>query len=160
MTGVSRPGISLIEVVIAILIIGSSALPILELIRSSTASLGLSETEVAVRGFAADVLNRFAGPPIVGTDPLVAPATKALLSAPVPADVLMSSDPYLARGVDRALLEPLLKRASCTVKLTIARPTDPALRTQPGLSVFNLTAAWVDPGGRRKEISLAMLVAR
>ena len=112
-----------------------------------------------MRGFATDVLNRFAGPPIVGNAPLMAPATQALLAAPVPADVLLNSDPYLSKGVNKAELEPLLKRAQCTIKLTVTKPTDPALTQQPGLDVFNLTAVWVDLGGRRKEITLAMLVS-
>lgn len=155
-----RSGVSIAEVVIAALIIGSSAIPIMELIRSSTASLSMSETEVAVRGFATDVLNRFAGPPVAGSAPLLAPETRALLQAPVPADVLLASDPYLARGVPRAEIEPLLKRAGCTIKLTIGKPQDAALTAQPGLDTFHLTAAWVDYGGRRKEITLAMLVAQ
>jgi hypothetical protein len=151
-------GVSVIEIAVAAMVLGCSGVPVLELIRSSTTLVSMSETEVAVRGFATDVLQRFAGPPHAG-GPLVAPGTEHLLARPIPADLLIAADPYLARGLAGRELESLLRLAEATVSLAVVPPRDPALAAADGLDCIVLTVAWTNPGERRKEVTLASLVA-
>jgi hypothetical protein len=153
-------GLSLVELVIAALVLGVSGVVVLELIRSSTVHLQLTEAEVAARGFAADVMERYGGPPHFVAQ-AASKTTTGLFKAEVGWDDLLSNDPWLREGFPREAVAPLLDKA--LVRLQMKRepaPPHPALGTPEGLILVTVTVSWIDHDDRRREVSLARYVPR
>jgi hypothetical protein len=153
-------GLSLVELVVAALVLGVSAIPVLELIRASTVTLEITETEAAARTLAADVLERLAGPPLFG-DPLLSRSARSLVGAEVAWDALVYTDAFLAWGYPARDLASLLDQAGVRIRISMERPfSHAALGTTTGMDCIRVTALWTDRGALPKEVTVARLVAR
>lgn len=151
-------GLSLVEVLIGAVIIGVSALPVLELIRSGTRSLAITGTEAAARQLGADLVRRLSGPRI-GQDRGVSPALAALLAAPARWSQVLDADPSLAYGFPVKELAPLLDEADVRVALEIKSPfAHPALGSAAAVDAFIVTVYWNDANQRSRQVKLARLV--
>lgn len=154
-----RRGLSLVEVLIGAFIIGISALPILELIRSSTSALEVTEVEVAARQFGADVLERVAGPR-VGPDRGLE-ALRILMESPISWTELVKKDPTLAKSFPVYALGSLLETADVRVFLVEKESyPHPAIGDGDELSAYRVTVSWTDRHDRRKKVTLARFVDR
>lgn len=86
MTGRGR-GVSLIEIVLGVMILGISGVTVLELVRSNTANLQVTEIEVIARGMGADLLERYSSPS-VHDFPSEAAATRLTPGVPAKWDIV------------------------------------------------------------------------
>lgn len=155
MTGRSR-GASLIELALAALIVGVSTIPILELLRSSTASVEITAAEAAARGLAADVLERLAGPPSL--DGPQFPASR--FGREVPWQDVFTEDAVLAKGLPLSHLESLLERHRVTLRIERDRDlSDPTWVTAKGLDRYRVRVRWVAAGEQVREATLVKLHA-
>src|SRR5260370_453394 len=95
---VRKTGLSLIEILIGAVIIGVSAVPVLELVRSGTSQLEVSEIEAAPRQLGADVLERVAGPPLIH-DKGLSEALLMLKEKPGRWEQVIQADPPLKKAM-------------------------------------------------------------
>jgi hypothetical protein len=154
---VSRRALSLVEVVLGALVISVSAIPVIELIRASTASLEVTEIEAAARALGADTLERLAGPAVFGHRLWPAVAD----NAEVPAQVMLESDPVLARGYPRETLGPLLARHHTTLSVSLERDlSHPAWGDRKGMDRYRVRVRWLGLDDNAREVALVRLFAR
>lgn len=156
-----RAGLSLVEVLIGVVIVGVSALPILELVRSGTVSLEVTEVEAAARQLASDVLERASGPR-EGLDRGLSEAfTNGVKGQPVAWSQVLELDPSLKRSFPVAELGPLLDTADVRVNLQSKSPHPHAVfGKNEGIESYVVTVQWVDRNERVKKVTLARLVER
>ena len=154
----NRGGLSLVEVLIGALIIGASALPVLELIRSGSAGLEITEIEAAARQLGADVLERVAGPR-VGTDRGLSESFKKLKGTRMPWEAVIKGDPALARDFPFDGLRSLLDLHDVRLELTIQSPYEhPVLGPAKDLEAYVVKVTWKDQHDEPKEVTCARLV--
>lgn len=177
-------GFSLVEIVVAALIIGSSALLVLELIRSSTVTLEVTEYEAAARTLAGDVMKRLAGQLLADADPLLLdPKTRkptAFVNAPIPYKTLLQADKALGKSFPVTEVGKLLDLTDATVKIRVESPwtgdsasqtpdaqlypqlySAPISKTTTGIDLYRVVVHYMDPRDKReKEVSLVRLLAR
>ena len=153
-----RRGLSLVEALIAAMIIGVSALTILEAIRSGTRQLAVTEAEAAARQLGADLLRRVAGPRL-GPDTGVSDNLRHVLAQPARWSLVLQEDAALAQGFPRDALAPLLDEVGVRLQLTIAPCTDPGVGDAPVDSAV-VTVYWADRNERQKKVTLARLLER
>lgn len=152
-----RPAFSLAEIAIAALIIGVSAIPVIELLRATTATFEVNEIEACARALAADVMERFSGAPALRP----AEIPQKYLKTELPFDQLIIADPTLSRGYPMGTLEPLLRRHRTTVILD--RETDveaPAWGKAKGADRYRVTVRWMATDSRSREVTLVRIHAR
>lgn len=153
-----RSGLSLVEVLIGAVIIGVSALPVLELVRSGTAQLEISEIEAAARQLGADLLERVAGPSI-GTDKGLPKAFEGMKSSPIRWDDVIQADAALKKDFAIEGLRSLLDQADVRLELTIKSPFEhPVLGPAKELEAFIVTVHYTDRNDVRKKVTFARLV--
>ena len=154
----SRRG-SLAEAVIAALVIGVSALPILELLRSGTATLQVTEEASAAHRLCADVLETISGRSLT-PDAGLAETLAPFLGTPAPWDLVLAADPSLSAGFPAKQLGPILSRCQAKVKIEIVSPYQHAsLGAGQGVKLHRVTVMWLDHADQAKEVVLARLVA-
>lgn len=151
-------GLSLLEIIFGAMIIGLSALPVLELLRSSTVSLQVTETEAAARALAADVLERFASP-VHGASREVSRVTSHMLGVPLPWQQIIREDPFLSYGFPKKL-EPLLEQSDLKIMLSVKTVSHPALAPSTGVEWYTVTASFKDRFDGRTEVALGRFVDR
>lgn len=153
-------GLSLLEVLVGVFIIGVSALPILELIRSGTASLEVNQIDAAARRLASDVLERLSAPSY-GKD-RVGTALRKLLRSPVAWRDFVDADPSLAYGFPTAPGSPLARlfdMAEVRIALEEQKPyTGGGVTAAIQLTAYAVTVSWTDRSEHRKSVRLARLV--
>lgn len=154
-----RRALSLVEVLIGAVIIGVSAIPVLELVRSGTSRLEVTEIEVAARQVGSDLLERVAGPGL-GVDKGLTDAFKALINQQFSWSQLLKEDKSLARAFPAAALNPLLELADVRVRLQVESPFEhPTLGKLEDLEAYSVTVTWNDRDVR-KQVTFARLVDR
>jgi hypothetical protein len=153
----SRRGLSLVEALIAAVIIGVSAISILELIRSGTASLEVTEAEAAARQLGADVLRRVCGPRL-GPDTGTTEKLTKLLATPARWSHVLEGDPALAHGFPTEKLKSLLDSADVRLALEIQPAKQPALNGAPHVKTVVVTVFYTDRNARSKKVNFARLV--
>jgi hypothetical protein len=155
---VSRRALSLAEVVIAALIVGVSAIPVLELVRSGTSQLEVSEIEAAARQLGSDVLERVAGPSF-GADKGLTDAFKKLLETDVRWSDVIKADASLGKEFPPEGLSSLLDLHDTRLRLKIESPYDhPDLGPAKKLEAYTVTVSWNDRNGIKKEVTFARLI--
>lgn len=153
-----RRGLTLIEVLIAAMIIGVSAIPVLELVRSGTSQLEVSEIEAAARQLGSDLLERVAGPSF-GTDKGLTDAFKKLLATDVRWSDVWKADDSLKKAFPTEGLPALLDLHDVRLRLEVQSPYDhPDLGTAKALEAYIVTVSWTDRNDQRKEVAFARLV--
>lgn len=155
----NRSGLSLVEVLIAAFIVGVSAIPVLELVRSGTSQLEISEIEVAARQVGADLLERVAGPGL-GEDKGLTPAFKLRLAQPVSWGQVLDADASLAKKFPRkSSLTDLLDKHDARVHLTVHEPYDhPVAGAARKLAAYVVTVTWTGTGDAARKVTFARLV--
>jgi hypothetical protein len=154
-----RSALSLVEVLIAAVIIGVSALPILELVRSGTARLEVTEIEVAARQLGSDVLERIAGPRYDADRGLSEVFQKALLDQGVRWSEVIEKDEAIAKAFPTKELSGLLNLHD--VRIRIEQRSKYALPSHPHcdeLEAWVVTVSWADRHLVRTEATFARLV--
>lgn len=149
----------MVEALIGALIIGISAISILELMRSSTASLEVTETEAAARQLGADLLRRVCGPRL-GPETGITPAFKLLLGQPARWSDVVAADAALAHGFPSAALAGLLDTADVRLSLSVKPFTHAALAGAKDLESVEVTVQFVDRNDRGKLVKFARLVEK
>lgn len=153
----TRRGLSLIEVLIAAFIVGVSAIPVLELVRSGTSQLEISEIEVAARQVGADLLERVAGPAF-GEDKGIKPELKLLLSHPVSWSQVMKADKSLENPLQSKEIAALLDRHDTRVQLTALEPYDhPVAGHAKDLAAYVVTVSWTGTNDTTKKVTFARI---
>jgi len=153
-----RRGLSLMEVVLAALVIGVSAIPVLELMRSSTSSLEINQVDAAARGLAADVLERLSGP-LNFADPLVGAVTKNTAGVPVAWDVVFGDDRSLTHGFPKAEVSRLLDQYRVKLLVKMHQASEHGGSSDlSGMTCYEVHAMWFDRDERLKEVAFARLV--
>lgn len=147
----TRRGLSLVEVMIAAFVVGVSAIPVLELVRSGTAQLQISEIEVAARQVGADLLERVAGPSL-GEDKGLTPEFKKLLAAPVRWSQVLAADASLDAGFPKEGLIALLDKHDTRVNLEVKPIPDKDLES------YAVTVTWKGTNDDRRKVTFARLV--
>lgn len=108
----------MVEALIGAFIIGVSALSILELVRSGTRSLEVTEAEAAARQLGADLLRRVTGPRL-GPETGITQALRIQLGQPTRWSDVVRADPALAQGFPTKDLAGLLDTADVRLSLSI-----------------------------------------
>jgi hypothetical protein len=164
---VKRRALSLVEIVIGALILGFSGVAVMELVRTNTVGLQVTEIEAVARGLAADVLERYAAAPRVLADRLGAGA-KDLQGVPLLWRDVLEHDAGLRYGFPQGALEKLLDTYVVRITLRLTPNYDHASfdpdRTMKALEV---TVQWSEPiaperGGPRepRTVTYATLLER
>jgi hypothetical protein len=154
----SRRG-SLAEAVIAALVIGVSALPILELLRSGTATLEITEEASAAHRLGADILETISGR-TGGGQPSLDEALAPFLGTPTPWDLVLAADPALAVGFPADRQGPILSRCQAKVKIEVQSPyVHVALGPGQGVKLYRVTVLWLDHADQAREVVLARIVS-
>lgn len=153
-----KRGLSLVEALIGAVIIGVSALPILELIRSGTASLEVTEAEAAARQLGADLLRRVCGPRL-GPETGITPAFRNLLGQPARWSDVVKADAALGHGYPSGALASLLDTADVRLSLAVKPFTHAALGGASVESVV-VTVSYTDQSDRAKQVKFARLVEK
>ena len=153
-----RAGLSVTEVVLAALVIGVSAIPVLELMRGSTANLEVNQIDAVARGIAADVLERISGPPNFN-DAMMGKAIDNAMGAPAAWDTILKEDPSLARGFPTAELAKLLDQYEVKLQLKVHKPSDHSTTYDlADMKCCEVRVTWKDREDRAKEVTFARLV--
>lgn len=154
-----RSGLSLVEVLIAAVIIGVSAIPVLELVRSGTAQLEVSEIEAASRQLGADVLERIAGPSLGDKEKGLSAKFVSTMKGDLRWDEVIKEDPSLARNFPFDGIRSLLDLAEVRVAVEKKSPVEhPALGPAKQLEAYIVKVSWKDRNEERKEVTYARLV--
>ena len=155
----SRPtGLTVMEVVLGALIVGCAAIPVLELIRSSTVALEITEIETAARGLGADVLESIAEADASPRSPL--PGTgDSMMGVERRWDEVVDESPSLRKAFPKSDLSSLFDTAEVKVAVTKESPcAHPAVAGGPGLDWYEVTVSWRGHDGQRKGVTLGRLV--
>jgi prepilin-type N-terminal cleavage/methylation domain-containing protein len=162
-----RKGFTLVEVLFAALIVGGSAVIVIDLVRATTQSTEVTEVEAFARGLAADVLERLAATGN-STAPEADPWLKAMLGPdlnktpievpPQAWDHVLTQDRSLAYGFPAADLKSLLDGAQ--LKIAITRLLPYADRDDKQSVAWKVTASWINQQGRTREVNYARIVAQ
>jgi hypothetical protein len=154
-------GLTLVEVVLAALIIGGSGVIVMDLVRATTVATEITEVDALARGVAADVLERFAGAPS-GVGEELERATELMIGTEQSWEVMLTQDRALALGFPKQALKPILDTAD--VRITIERQhpyKKPEYGDDEDSVAWTVTARWTDPvTQQRKGVTYARLVAR
>lgn len=151
----NRRGLSLLEVLLGALIIGVSALSILELIRSGTQVLEVTEAEAAARQLAADVLRRLCGPRL-GKDLGLTDTFKTMMGGhPQLWSDIVEKDPPLKEGFPVDALKGLLNAADARLELAV---TDDDTYGKGRVQKVVVTVHFVDRNERNKKVTFARLI--
>lgn len=143
-----RAGISVMEIVLGALILGVSGVAVLELMRSSTSNLEVTEIEAVARGLAADTLERYSHQAMFD-GPRFARTTERMMGVPLPWSQLVGDDPSLRYGFPREQLSQLLDLHDVRLTLKLTRPYPSASFGRAGkMSAIEVTAHWTDGPGR------------
>lgn len=161
-----RQGVSLIEIVIGAMILAVSGVTVLELMRSSTANLQVTEVEVIARGMGADLLERYSRPS-VHDFPAEQANTRTALGVPAKWDVVMD-DASLKYGFQKEKLQSLLDQFEVTFTIDVQKKAHPTLGRNRKLTHVSVVAKWIDatpsgarnPSGEFKEVTFDCLVDR
>lgn len=108
----------MVEALLGAFIIGVSALSILELVRSGTQSLEVTEAEAAARQLGADLLRRVVGPRL-GPETGITEALRNQLGQPTRWSDLLRAEPALAHDFPTKELQGLLDTADVRLSLEI-----------------------------------------
>lgn len=144
-----RRGVSMLEIVIGALVLGISGVVVIELIRSNTTNLQLTEIEAVSRGLAADLLERYSRPTIDDTSG-VGGSTQAALGVPAKWDTLLS-DAAFAHGFPRDKLSKILEQYGVMFNVDRKKYTHASYGPKNDLIHVAVTVKWLDlgPGGAR-----------
>lgn len=152
-----RRGLSVVEIVLAALVIGFSALPVLELLRSSTVSLQVNEVDAAARGLAADVLERLSGP-LNYQDPLVGRVIQDATGVPTDWQLIFGDDRSLAHGFPKPQVAKLLDQARALLLIKMHKASEHGAANLAGMTCYEVHVLWYDQQERLKEVAFARLV--
>src|SRR5207244_2003348 len=130
---------------------------VLELMRSSTVSLEVTEVEIAARSLGADVLERFAGQPVVKGDGMMKLA-RIGLGAPVPWDQIVNEDDWLKHGYPVDKLRPLLDNANVKIELDAGPSKHARFAGTRGMDLYQVRVTWTDRNDTVKEAVFARLI--
>lgn len=145
------------ELVLGALILGVSALAVLELMRSGTANLEITEAESAARALASDLMERLSEPPSFGT-PVFGDTAERFLGVPLGWREFMQHDPSLRYGFPPGDLPKLLDLFDVRLRVTRERPfIHPTLGRRSGMEAYTVSAEWTE-GEHRREVTYACLV--
>ena len=152
-------GLSLVEVLIAAVIIGVSTIPVLELVRSGTVRLEISEVEAACRQLGADVLERIAGPALGDKQKGLSATFITNMKGDLRWDDLIKQDPALAHHYPFDGMKALLDQAEARISVDRQSPVEhPSLGPGKQLESYSVTISWKDRNDERKEVTYARLV--
>jgi hypothetical protein len=148
-----RKGISMTEIVLGALILGTSGVTVLELVRGSTVNLQVTEVEAAARGMAADLLERYSRPSVYDAPGESANLTN-FLGRPLSWDQHLE-DPATGYGFPRENIGKLLDQYQARFTIGIDRVQHPTFGNNAMMTKVSVTAEWNDPipGGARGSTS-------
>lgn len=160
-----RAGISMTEIVLGALILGTSGVTVLELVRGSTVNLQVTEIEAAARGMAADLLERYSQPSVHDL-PGESANLRNFLGRPLSWDQHVE-DPATGYGFPREKVGKLLEQYGVRFIVNIERIPHASFGNAK-MTRVTVTAQWSDPipGGARvtgseiREVTYACLVDR
>ena len=145
-----RLGMSLMEVVIGALILGVSGVLVIELVRSSTVNLELTEIEAVARGLAADLLERYAQGSYADAAS-EQKATKITFGVPVKWDAAVD-DPAFRFGFPKEKLQSLLDTYQVMFTVDV-KPLAHPTYGGASLSHVSVKVQWLDQTGRSRDAS-------
>ena len=153
------------EIVLGALILGTSGVTVLELVRGSTVNLQVTEIEAAARGMAADLLERYSLPS-VNDLPAQTATVQNFLGRPLTWEDHVQ-DPAMGYGFPREKIGKLLDQYNVRFIVNIEKVPHATFGTAK-MTRVSVIAQWSDPlpGGTRgstselREVSYACLVDR
>lgn len=162
MNSLRSRGVSMVEILIAALIIGVSAIPVLELVRSGTSQLEVTEIEAAARQLGSDVLERVAAPLMSGDkEKEIEQKFRGLMKTPLRWSQIVNADDSLKKDFPKKGqgLPELLDLYDVRVRLEVKSPYPHAsLGPSSTLEAYIVTVDWKDRKDERKEVTFARLV--
>ena len=148
------------------MILGISGVTVLELVRSNTANLQVTEIEVIARGMGADLLERYSSPS-VHDFPSEAAATRLTLGVPAKWDIV-AEDASMKYGFQREKMEAMLTQYDVSFTVDIKPREHATFGPRRKMSHVSVVAKWLDispsgqrnPAGEYKEVSFDCLADR
>lgn len=144
-----RRGVSMLEIVIGALVLGISGVVVIELIRSNTTNLQLTEIEAVSRGLAADLLERYSRP-TVNDQSGVGASAQAAMGVPAKWDTLLA-DPAFNHGFPKDKLSKILEEYGVMFNVERKNYTHASYGAKNDMVHVSVTVKWLDlgPGGAR-----------
>ena len=139
-----RRGVSFLEVVLGAIILGLSGVTILELVRSNTVNLQITEIEAVARNLAADTLERFSHRSSYAT-PTMMKLMKKFQGVPLPWKDVVTNDPALGYKVPLDDVGKLLDLYDVKLSVQIKANKHPSFGPKPRMRQIEVSVLWNDP---------------
>lgn len=158
-----RSGVSMIEVVLGAIILGLSGVTVMELVRSNTVNLQITEVEAAARGLAADCMERFSKRASYASPDMVKMLQKMQGIPQVWKDVI-TTDPTLNHQLPTEDVSKLLDLYDVKLQVQFKPVVHASLGDKPRIRKIEVEVSWNDPrlygssGSELKKVTYAALV--
>ena len=156
-----RTGVSILEVVLGAIILGLSGVVVLELVRSNTVSLEITEVEAVARGLGGDAMERFSRRSSFDT-PTMTKLLKQMQGQPVAWKDVFTQDPSLSYKLPADDISKLLDLYDVRLRVEFKAATQSSLGDKPRMRVLSVEVSWNDPrhgtASELKKVEYAALV--
>lgn len=159
----NRRGISMIEVVLGAIILGLSGVTVMELVRSNTVNLQITEVEAVSRGLAADCLERFSRRASYSS-PTMTRLLQKMQGVPLPWKDVVEGDPSLKYQLPLEDVSKLLELYDVKLQVQFKAVTHPSFGEKPRIRTLEVEVSWNDPrlhataGSELRKVTYAALV--
>lgn len=156
-----KRGVSLIEVVLGAIILGLSGVTVLELVRSNTVNVQITEVEAVARGLAADCMERFSKRASYAS-PTMIQLLQKMQGVPQSWKDVVVPDPTLSYELPTADISKLLDLYDVKLQVQFKPVAHATLGEKPRLRRLEVEVSWNDPrqngASERKLVTYAALV--
>ena len=156
----------MLEIVLGALILGISGVVVIELVRSNTANLELTEIEAVARGLAADLVERFSRPSSQEANGVSA-TTQVVVGQNAKWDTLLS-DPSFAFGFPKDKLSKILDEYDVHFEVDLKKFPHASFGDKNEMTQVSVVVKWLDlgpnagrnPSGEYKSVNYGCLIDR
>lgn len=158
-----RRGVSLVEVVLGAIVLGLSGVTVMELVRSNTVNVQITEVEATARGLAGDVMERFSKRSTYQSATMTKLIRK-MQGVPLGWRDLVTADPALAYQLPLDDVSKLLDLYAVKLSVQFKAAEHPSFGESSKLRELHVEVFWNDPrfsgagGTELKKVSYAALV--
>lgn len=158
-----RSGVSLVEVVLGAVVLGLAGVTVMELVRSNTVNVQITEVEAAARGLAGDLMERFSKRSTY-TSLTMTKLIAKMQGVPLGWRDVVTADPALGYQLPMDDAAKLLDLYGVKLLVQFKPVTDPAFGDNPRIRQLSVEVHWNDPrfsgagGTELKKVTYAALV--
>lgn len=151
----------MLEVVLGAIILGLSGVTVVELVRSNTVNVQITEVEAAARGLAADCMERFSKRASYAS-PTMIQLLQKMQGVPQSWKDIITTDPSMGYHLPTAEVSKLLDLYDVKLQVQFKPVTHASLGDKPRIRQLEVEVSWNDPrpnaASELKKVKYAALV--